>query len=153
MPRTSTSQTTFNAGELTNLLWERVELKYFSTGCSYAENVKVLPQGGFSVREGLRDVGAVAADAARLFPFKASSGASYDVVVKVGGAAFWSATAELDTVTISGLTEDMLPEMTTLPARKALMPLPFCPVPPDAAPMRSTRLPLTMVPSSAAFQR
>ncbi len=38
-------------------------------------------------------------------------------------------------------------------ARKMLMPLPFCPVPPALAPMRATRLPVTMVPSSPSLQR
>ena len=47
----------------------------------------------------------------------------------------------------------MLFDTITLLARKTLMPLPFWPVPPLRAAMRSTRLPDTMVPSSAGCQR
>jgi hypothetical protein len=41
----------------------------------------------------------------------------------------------------------------TLPARKMLMPLPFCPVPPARAEIRVTRLPSISVPSSPTDQR
>lgn len=112
MASSGTQQTAFNAGELEETLWERTELKYFATGASHAENVEIVPQGGFRQRPGTRDLGAVASDAARLIPFKASSGLVYDLVVKPAQAAVWSATAQLATVTLTGVTADMLPELT-----------------------------------------
>ena len=46
-----------------------------------------------------------------------------------------------------------LPETSTLPARKTLTPLPFSPVPPPSARMRTMRLAATMLPSSPASER
>ncbi|MCC4243424.1 phage tail protein [Stappia indica] len=105
-------QSAFTAGELDKLLHERTNLKYFTTGADHMENVVSIPQGGFRWRGGLRDVGGVAADAARLFPFMASDGSVYDIVLRPGEAAAWSATAKLADFTISGLTAGMLPAVT-----------------------------------------
>ena len=65
----------------------------------------------------------------------------------------WMLLALLARIAEKAQSETRLPETTTLAARKALMPLPFCPVPPLRAPMRSTRLPVTSVPYGAACQR
>ncbi len=46
-----------------------------------------------------------------------------------------------------------LPETLTLPARKTFTPLPFSPVPPLSARMRTMRLPDTMLPSSPGPER
>lgn len=105
-------QSAFTAGELDPKLHERTELKYYSTGAARAENVTIAPQGGFMNRDGLRDVGELQADAARLFSFAASDGESYDLVFRPGEFEAWSATAKEDTVTFAGLTAGMLPEMT-----------------------------------------
>ena len=105
-------QPAWTAGELEPILHQRTTLKYFSTGAKRLENVEVIPQGGFRVRDGLADIGAVDADASRLFPFNASNGAAYDLVFRPGFFSAWSATALLQTVAISGLTAPMLPEMT-----------------------------------------
>lgn len=104
-------QSAFTAGEIEPLLYERTEIKYFATGARLMENVVVVPQGGFRLRDGLRDVGAVAAGAARLFAFDASNGAAYDLVFSPNLIAAWDATTQLDTVvtTISG---DMLAGLT-----------------------------------------
>ncbi|MBT56185.1 MAG: hypothetical protein CMF72_22640 [Mameliella sp.] len=104
-------QSGFTAGELEPLLHERTQLKYFSTGASYMENVEVIPQGGFRYRGGLRDIGGLQATASRLFPFEASDGSSYDLVFSGTYFEAWSATAKLQTVAI-GMDTDMLPEMT-----------------------------------------
>lgn len=104
-------QSAFTAGELEPLLHERTTLKYFSTGAKRMENVEVIPQGGFKVRGGLKDIGALQATAGRIFPFQASNGASYDLVFSNGAFEAWSATAKLQTVSI-GATTAMLPELT-----------------------------------------
>lgn len=105
-------QAAFTAGEIDELIHERTELKYFSTGAKHMENVVISPQGGFRNRGGLRDVGAVASDAARLFSFTASDGADYDLVFRPAEMSAWSATAKLQDVAITGLTAAMLPEMS-----------------------------------------
>lgn len=105
-------QTVFNSGEIDPLMFERTELKYYNAGLRRAENIEITPQGGFRIRDGLRDIGALEADAARLFPFRASDGASYDLVFSPGEFDAWSATAKLDTVAIAAVTADILPELT-----------------------------------------
>ncbi|TPM06762.1 MULTISPECIES: hypothetical protein [unclassified Mesorhizobium] len=104
-------QSATTAGELDPSLHDRWELKYFGTGSRRMENVQIIPQGGFKVRDGLRDVGAVDAAAARLFAFDASDGSSYDLVFKPLGCAMWGETAQLDTV-VTGLTAGMLSTFT-----------------------------------------
>lgn len=106
-------QSVFNAGEIDPLMWERTELKYYVAGLRRAENIEVTPQGGFRLRDGLRDVGALAADASRLFAFNASDGSSYDLVFRGGQFEAWSATAKLATVTLAGVTADILANLTT----------------------------------------
>lgn len=105
-------QSAFTAGEINELLVERYELKYRANGLRYAENVLFFPQGGFGVRPGLKDVGAVAADAARLFPFKSSVGQSYDLVLRPAEATAYDATSALFTFAIPSVTAAMLPELT-----------------------------------------
>lgn len=73
-------QAAFTAGELDPRLHQRVELKYFGTGCARAENVEFAPQGGFRLRDGLRHVGALEDTATRLASFRASDGEAYDLV-------------------------------------------------------------------------
>lgn len=105
-------QSGFTAGELDPLLFERTELKYFSAGADHAENVVIIPQGGFKVRPGLRDLGPTDAEAARIFPFAASDGSVYDLVFSPGTCEVWGATAKLADFSITGLTAGMLAELT-----------------------------------------
>lgn len=104
-------QSATTAGEIAPELHDRWELKYFGTGLRHAENIQVIPQGGFTLRDGLRDVGAVDAAAERLFSFDASDGSSYDLVFSPNLCAMWSATAQVDSVA-TGLTGAMLSEFT-----------------------------------------
>lgn len=105
-------QSVFHSLEIDPLLHERSELKAYNSGLAWAENVQAFPQGGFRNRNGLRDVGALPADATRLFGFDASTGSSYNVVLRNGAADMWSASALLQSVSITGLTSAMLPELT-----------------------------------------
>lgn len=105
-------QSAFTSAELDPKMWERTELKYYTSGLARAENIEIAPQGGFSNRKGLRDIGAVAADASRLFPFDASTGASYDLVFRPGEFDAWSAATNLATVEVADLTSDMLATLT-----------------------------------------
>uniref|UniRef100_UPI003BA9280C hypothetical protein n=1 Tax=Stappia sp. TaxID=1870903 RepID=UPI003BA9280C len=105
-------QSAFNSGELSPLLHERTEVKYFRTGADHMENVVSTPQGGFRFRGGLRDVGSLAPDAARLFTFTSRTGEHYDIVLRPGEGAAWSATAELADFAIGDLTGDMLRAVT-----------------------------------------
>jgi hypothetical protein len=106
-------QTVFHSLEIDPLLHERSELKAYGSGLAHAENVQAFPQGGFRHRNGLRDIGGVPSDAARVFSFDASEGSAYDVILRSGAADIWGATALLQSVSITGLTIAMLPEVTT----------------------------------------
>jgi hypothetical protein len=110
--RPGRQQAAFTAGEISALLNDRTELRFFSTGMAHAENVEIMPQGGFQLRDGLRDIGALQSDAARLFPFNSSDGSAYDVVIRPAQFEAWDATTKLQTVTISNLTSAMLAELT-----------------------------------------
>lgn len=101
-------QSAFTAGELDPLLEERTELKYFRTGAHHVENVVIIPQGGFTLRGGLVDFGAVDSTAERIFGFRASDGSAYDLVFATGKMEAWSATAKLQTLGIPSLTASML---------------------------------------------
>lgn len=105
-------QAAFNSGELTELLWERTEIKYFSTGAAFMENVRPLPQGGFTLRDGLRDIGAVAADAARIMAFDASDGSSYDLVFSPVLCQPWGESAAAGSFAV-GVTAPMLSTFST----------------------------------------
>jgi len=104
-------QSAFTAGELGPYLYDRTQLKYFSTGLQHAENIVVIPQGGFRLRDGLRLVGDLAGDAEKLFPFHASNGATFDLVFGGDTCEVWSATAAITTLTITGLS-DVVAEVT-----------------------------------------
>ncbi len=105
-------QSATTAGEIDPSLHDRWELKYFSTGLRRAENVQIIPQGGFTLRDGLRDVGQVDASAERICPFEASDGSSYDLVFSHLSCAIWGQTAQLDEV-MTGISTDMMREFTT----------------------------------------
>lgn len=103
-------QTAFTSGEHDPLLEERTTLKYFGTGLKYAENIAVAPQGGFRQRDGLRHIGDLAITAEKIIPFDASNGTSFDLIFAGGNCQVWSATANVasfDVAGISGLVSDM----------------------------------------------
>lgn len=104
-------QSVFHSLEIDPLMHERTQLKAYNSGLAWAENVQAFPQGGFRNRNGLRDIGALPDDATRLFGFDASTGASYDVVLRSGAADLWGASL-LQSVSIAGLTSAMLPQIT-----------------------------------------
>jgi hypothetical protein len=91
-------QAAFTAGELDPRLHNRIELKYFGTGCARAENVEFAPQGGFKLRDGLRHVGVLEDTAGRLASFRASDGEAYDLVYSNLKMQAWQS-AELDEIT------------------------------------------------------
>lgn len=86
-------EVTFNSLELGPRLRERSELKYFATGLDRAENIEALPQGGFSVRPGLRHIGATLATAARGIGFQSNDGSVFDVIYGNVEAQVWGAAA------------------------------------------------------------
>lgn len=96
-------QSVFTAGELSPLLEERTSLKYFATGLKHAENIVVLVQGGFRLRDGLRLAGDLPADASRIFPFDASTGVSYDLVFSGGTCQVWNGDVVSATLVIDGV--------------------------------------------------
>lgn len=104
-------QAAFTAGELDPLLHERTGLKYFSTGLKHAENIVVLAQGGFRLRDGTRFIGTLPSNAERIFPFAASTGAAFDLVMAGDNCQVWSATANTATFAIAGAGA-VLPELT-----------------------------------------
>ncbi|TCT34649.1 hypothetical protein [Martelella mediterranea] len=110
--RPGNTQAAYTAGELDPLLYERTKLKYFGTGLQYAENIVIAPQGGFSNRGGLRDIGSLPANAARIFPFMSSLGTTYDIVFAGDAGEVWSASSKTADINVSGLA-GILPEATS----------------------------------------
>lgn len=55
--RPGTLQASFNSGEIAPELWQRNDVKQFYAAASYMRNVDPVPQGGFRVRDGTRDLG------------------------------------------------------------------------------------------------
>lgn len=82
-------QANFSAGELSPHMLGRLDLKYYATGASRAENVEIIPQGGFRARAGLRHIGTARPDAARIIPFTASNGESYVLAFAPGEIEIW----------------------------------------------------------------
>lgn len=105
-------QAAFTAGELDERLYDRTSLKYFSTGAARMENVVIIPQGGFTIRDGTRYIGNLNADARRIFAFDASDGASYDLVFRPGFFEAWDQTSLLQTKAID-IISSQLPRLTT----------------------------------------
>jgi hypothetical protein len=97
-------QTTFNALELGPRLIERSELKYFQTGAARAENVEALPQGGFSVRQGLRHIASVPATAERIVAFRANDGSVFDIVLSDSLAQVYGMGGFADTTLLATFT-------------------------------------------------
>lgn len=97
-------QAAFTAGELGLYLHDRTQLKYYSTGLQHAENIVIVPQGGFRLRGRLRLVGDLRDDAAKIFPFHASNGDAYDLVFGGDFCEVWTATAMAASLTIAGLS-------------------------------------------------
>jgi len=104
-------QAGFTAGEIDIRLYDRTSLKYFSTGAAHMENVVVIPQGGFTLRDGLRHIGELPDDAARILPFAASDGTAYDLVFGPEYFQVWDAGEMLQEVETI-ITEPMLAGMT-----------------------------------------
>lgn len=104
-------QSAFTAGELGPYLHDRTQLKYFSTGLQHAENIVIIPQGGFRLRDGLRLVGDLPAAAQTIFPFHASTGAVYDLVFSGITCEVWEASGKVTEFTVSGI-ETLNREMT-----------------------------------------
>lgn len=105
-------QAAFTAGELDRSLYDRTTLKYFSTGAARVENVVIVPQGGFTLRDGLRHIDNVANDAARIMPFRASDGSSYEIVFKPGSLQVWNAAGPVLTRSID-INANQLKTMTS----------------------------------------
>ncbi|MEY9718789.1 hypothetical protein [Sinorhizobium fredii] len=95
-------QAAFTAGELDPLLHDRTQLKYYSTGLQRAENIQIAPQGGFRLRDGMRHIGDLASNAQRIFPFDASNGSAFDLVMSGDTCDVWGVSANLATFTITG---------------------------------------------------
>ncbi|EFO29138.1 hypothetical protein TRICHSKD4_4953 [Roseibium sp. TrichSKD4] len=114
-------QSAFTAGELDPLLHERSQLKYFSTGADHMENVVSIPQGGFGLRGGLLDIGAVDPAASRLFDFKASDGSAYDLVFAPGKMEAWGNSGKLQDLAIPALSETMLPGLNDAQQRDTMI--------------------------------
>ncbi len=105
-------QAAFTAGELDPLLHDRTALKYYSTGLQRAENIQIAPQGGFRLRDGMRHVGDLPANAQRIFAFDASNGSAFDLVMSGDTCDVWGVSANLATFTITG-AGSYLSQLTT----------------------------------------
>lgn len=101
----------FTAGELDPLEIDRTELKYFHAGAKHVENVAIHPQGGFSIREGLRFVAALSSTSSRLVPFKTSTGTSFEIALRNGGADILSKAGITASLSLP-FTSAQLPQIT-----------------------------------------
>lgn len=86
-------QTTFSSGEIAPSFHARTEQKAYNGGLARAENIEIVPQGGFRVAPRLAHVGDAPATASRIFPFDASDGSAWDVILSAGYADVWSSTS------------------------------------------------------------
>nr|WP_319389269.1 hypothetical protein [uncultured Cohaesibacter sp.] len=77
-------QASFTSGELDPFEYDRTELKFYSTGLKWAENIQLHPQGGFSLRDGTRHCLMLKPTSARLIPFKTSEGVVHDFAFRDG---------------------------------------------------------------------
>ncbi|MCJ8143814.1 hypothetical protein MKI84_12895 [Ancylobacter sp. A5.8] len=89
MKRSGRKQSAFTAGELAASVWERDDFKYFWAGLREAVNVDVTPQGGLTIRPGLRREALLPPSASRAFSFTASNGAVYDIIASDGVFSIW----------------------------------------------------------------
>lgn len=109
--RPGRTQSIFTAGELDPGLHEDTGLKYFAKALKGALNCEVLPTGGIKRRDGMRQVGQVADDAARGFAFTASDGGVYDIVLAPETLDAWHGNEVVDTVA-HAFAADQLADLT-----------------------------------------
>lgn len=90
MPKASPAQVAFNRGELTPLVYGRVDIEQYKTGLSVCKNYIPMVQGGLMRRPGTRFVGKVknptSPNNVRLIPFKFSTTQAY--VIEAGNTYF-----------------------------------------------------------------
>ena len=103
-------QASFTSGELDPFEYDRTELKFYSTGLKWAENIQLHPQGGFSLKDGLLHCCDLSNSAARLIPFKSSEGVIHDFVLSVGALDVIKDHASI-TQLVHPMTADQLKEM------------------------------------------
>ena len=86
MSRVTQYQSNFTVGEIDPLLLGRIDIQQYASGLSKAQNIVVLPQGGFERRPGLRFMADITAhlggsfttlDGIRLVPFEFSTTQSF----------------------------------------------------------------------------
>ena len=86
MPRVTQYQSNFTVGEIDPLLLGRIDIQQYASALEKAQNVVVLPQGGFERRPGLRFMLDITShlggsfttlDGIRLIPFEFSTTQSY----------------------------------------------------------------------------
>ena len=86
MSRVTQYQSNFTVGEIDPLLVGRIDIQQYASGLSKAQNIVVLPQGGFERRPGLRFMADITAhlggsfttlDGIRLVPFEFSTTQSF----------------------------------------------------------------------------
>lgn len=90
--RASVTSNNFTSGEVTPLLFGRPELAAVQTGLQLCQNMKVLPHGGVTRREGTRYVGAVknSTENSRLIPFVFGNDEAYIMEVGKQYIRFWT---------------------------------------------------------------
>jgi hypothetical protein len=104
-------QVGFTAGVLDPGLHDNTELKYFGRGVKTGRNIECEATGGFHQADGLRRIGAVAADARRGFGFTASDGSVFDAVASLDLMAMWDVSAQAASVT-TPYSVGQLPDLT-----------------------------------------
>ena len=77
-------QATYTSGELDPFEYDRIELKFYSSGLKWAENIALHPQGGFSLRNCTRHGVGLDITSSRLIPFKNSEGVVHDLALRDG---------------------------------------------------------------------
>lgn len=105
-------QSAFTAGEVDPLIHERTELRFYSGGLARAENIEIAPQGGFRLRDGLRDIGEVDGECSRLFAFNASNGESFDLAFRPGWFEIWGQGGQAGVANMTLLGAEMLAGFT-----------------------------------------
>ena len=98
MPRAVPGIVAFNAGELSPLLYGRVDLQKYPSGCRTMENFLPTSQGAATRRPGTKYVAATKGNAvARLIPFEFSTTQAYIIEVTAGFFRFYKDGGQIET--------------------------------------------------------
>ncbi|ATN34739.1 hypothetical protein ACO34A_13110 [Rhizobium sp. ACO-34A] len=102
-----------NAGQLSQSLWGKVNLKQYYSGAKVMSGLEPVPQSGFTLLPGSRRVGSVASSTVAKGVLRVSSSLSYTLIVTPGSIDIWrNDRVKVATVAAAELTAALIPGLT-----------------------------------------